>query len=281
VARRGHRRRLTLAVRLPGEPSRVSPACGVQAYARVVPLPRRPTPQARAPQQAEGAPQTHPVGRRQHACIPRRWRYPRVSRRSRTPRRLPVPGRWPPCASAGRPMGGRYPRRCHVWTTALVGLLWCARRWSACAMGARRGASTGSLATRRRAWPAHRPSKACWLRSAAARVSRSYASSGPWGSVRQTTCCCRGTGGWPRMHGPRAASGLDGASALRPRAVQSMGAVGPPLGSAMGPRTREVGRPARSSSRTKPAWCARAVPGAGTTAGRLVRSVAASPTRAR
>jgi len=67
VAHRGHSRSLTLAVRITFEPSRVSPACVVQAYERVVPIIRRPTPQARAPQQAEGAPQTQPVGRRQHA----------------------------------------------------------------------------------------------------------------------------------------------------------------------------------------------------------------------
>jgi hypothetical protein len=67
VARRGHSRSLTLAVRITFEPSRVSPACVVQAYERVVPITRRPTPQARAPQQAEGAPQRQPVGRRQQA----------------------------------------------------------------------------------------------------------------------------------------------------------------------------------------------------------------------
>jgi hypothetical protein len=73
-ARRGHRRRTTLVVRLTCEPSRVRPACVVQAEARVVPLTRRPTPPARAPQQAEGAPPTPPVGRRPHACSARRWR---------------------------------------------------------------------------------------------------------------------------------------------------------------------------------------------------------------
>lgn len=67
VARRGHIRRTTLAVRITFEPSRVSPACVVQAYERVVPITRRLTPQARAPQQAEGAPQTQHVGRRQQA----------------------------------------------------------------------------------------------------------------------------------------------------------------------------------------------------------------------
>ena len=67
VARRGPSRRITLVVRITFEPSRVSPACVVQAYERGVPITRRPTPQARAPQQAEGAPQTQPVGRRQHA----------------------------------------------------------------------------------------------------------------------------------------------------------------------------------------------------------------------
>jgi hypothetical protein len=67
VARRGHTGSITLAVRITFEPSRVSPACVVQAYERVVPITRRPTPQARAPQQAEDAPQTQPVGRRQQA----------------------------------------------------------------------------------------------------------------------------------------------------------------------------------------------------------------------
>jgi hypothetical protein len=67
VARRGHGRRLTLAVHRTLEPSRVSPACVAQASERVVPITRRPAPPARAPQQAEGAPQRPPVGRRQHA----------------------------------------------------------------------------------------------------------------------------------------------------------------------------------------------------------------------
>ena len=67
VARRGHTGSITLAVRITFEPSRVSPACVVQAYERVVPITRRPTPQARAPQQAEGALQTQHGGRRQHA----------------------------------------------------------------------------------------------------------------------------------------------------------------------------------------------------------------------
>ena len=67
VARREHTRSTTLEVRITFEPSRVSPACVVQAYERVVPITRRPTPQARSPQQAEGVPQTQPVGRRQHA----------------------------------------------------------------------------------------------------------------------------------------------------------------------------------------------------------------------
>jgi hypothetical protein len=67
VARRGHGRSLTLAVRRTFEPSRVSPACVAQAYERVVPITRRPAPQARHSQQAEGAQQKQHVGRRQHA----------------------------------------------------------------------------------------------------------------------------------------------------------------------------------------------------------------------
>ena len=50
VARRAHTRTTPLEVRLTFEPSRVSPACVVQAYERVVPITRRPTPQALPPQ---------------------------------------------------------------------------------------------------------------------------------------------------------------------------------------------------------------------------------------
>ena len=66
VARRGHGRRTTLAVRNTFEPSRVSPACVVQAYERVVPITRRPAPQARAVRQLEDAQPTQHVGGRQH-----------------------------------------------------------------------------------------------------------------------------------------------------------------------------------------------------------------------
>ena len=48
VARRGHTRSTTLEVRITFEPSRVSPACVVQAYERVVPITRRPAPRARS-----------------------------------------------------------------------------------------------------------------------------------------------------------------------------------------------------------------------------------------
>ncbi len=44
MARRVHTRTTTLEVRLSFEPSRVSPACIVQAYERVVPITRRTTP---------------------------------------------------------------------------------------------------------------------------------------------------------------------------------------------------------------------------------------------
>ncbi len=67
VARRGHNHRTTLVVRIMFEPSRVSPACVERAYERVMPITRRPTPQARSPQQAEGAQQRQHVGRRQQA----------------------------------------------------------------------------------------------------------------------------------------------------------------------------------------------------------------------
>jgi hypothetical protein len=67
VARRGHSRSLILAVRITFEPSWLSPACVAQVYERVVPITRRPAPQARASQPAEDAPQTQPVGRRQRS----------------------------------------------------------------------------------------------------------------------------------------------------------------------------------------------------------------------
>jgi hypothetical protein len=67
VARRGHTGSRTLAVRITFEPSWGSPAWVAQAYERVVPITRRLAPGAGAPQPAERAPQTQPVGRRQHA----------------------------------------------------------------------------------------------------------------------------------------------------------------------------------------------------------------------
>ena len=67
VARRAHKASRTLEVRLTFEPSRVSAACVVQAYERVVPITRRSAPRARASQQAEGAPQTQHVGGRQQS----------------------------------------------------------------------------------------------------------------------------------------------------------------------------------------------------------------------
>jgi hypothetical protein len=64
VARRVRTRTTPLEVRLTFEPSRVSPACIVQAYERVVPITRRTTPPALPPRQDEDALQTQRVGRR-------------------------------------------------------------------------------------------------------------------------------------------------------------------------------------------------------------------------
>src|SRR5215475_3531268 len=64
VARRVRTRTIPLEVRLTFEPSRVSPACIVQAYERVVPITRRTTPQALPPRLDEDALQTQRVGRR-------------------------------------------------------------------------------------------------------------------------------------------------------------------------------------------------------------------------
>jgi hypothetical protein len=65
VARRAHRPSSTLEMRITFEPSRVSPACVVQAYERVVAITRRTTPQTLSTRQAEGAHLTPYVGRRQ------------------------------------------------------------------------------------------------------------------------------------------------------------------------------------------------------------------------
>ena len=67
VARRAHRPSNILEVRITFEPSRVSSACVVQAYERVVPITRRMTPHARSARQVESAPLTQRVGRRQDA----------------------------------------------------------------------------------------------------------------------------------------------------------------------------------------------------------------------
>ena len=64
VARRPHPASKTLEVRRTFEPSRVSAACVVQAYERVVPITRRPAPRAHTARQADGAPLTQPVGGR-------------------------------------------------------------------------------------------------------------------------------------------------------------------------------------------------------------------------
>jgi hypothetical protein len=67
VARRQDPASRTLEVRRTFEPSRVSAACVVQAYERVMPITRRPAPQARALRQREDAQLTQPVGGRQHS----------------------------------------------------------------------------------------------------------------------------------------------------------------------------------------------------------------------
>jgi hypothetical protein len=66
VARRQHQASRTLEVRLTFEPSRVSAACVVQAYERVMPITRRPAPRARTVRQSEDAQRTQHVGGRQH-----------------------------------------------------------------------------------------------------------------------------------------------------------------------------------------------------------------------
>jgi len=66
VARRQPQASRTLEVRLTFEPSRISAACVLQAYERVVPLTRRPAPRARSAQPPEGVPPMQHVGGREH-----------------------------------------------------------------------------------------------------------------------------------------------------------------------------------------------------------------------
>ena len=67
MARRAHRRSRTLEVHITFEPSRVSPACVIQAYEQVVPITRRTTPRALPTRQAECIQQRQHGGRRQEA----------------------------------------------------------------------------------------------------------------------------------------------------------------------------------------------------------------------
>ena len=62
VARRQHQASRTLEVRLTFEPSRVSAACVVQAYERVMPSTRRPAPRVCSGRQSEDAHRTQHVG---------------------------------------------------------------------------------------------------------------------------------------------------------------------------------------------------------------------------
>jgi len=66
VARRDHKPSRTLEVRTTFEPSRVSTACVVQAYERVVPITRRPAPRVRCARQAVDAQPMQHGGGRQH-----------------------------------------------------------------------------------------------------------------------------------------------------------------------------------------------------------------------
>ena len=66
VTRRQHPASRPLEVRRTFEPSRVSAACVVQAYERVVPITRRPAPRVRSARQTEDAQRTQHVGGRQY-----------------------------------------------------------------------------------------------------------------------------------------------------------------------------------------------------------------------
>ena len=62
VARRQHQASRTLEVRLTFEPSRVSAACVVQAYERVMPITCRPAPRVCSGRQSADAQRTQHVG---------------------------------------------------------------------------------------------------------------------------------------------------------------------------------------------------------------------------
>lgn len=66
VARRQHQASRILEVRRTFEPSRVSAACVVQAYERVVPITRRSAPPVRTVRPLEDAQPMQHVGGRQH-----------------------------------------------------------------------------------------------------------------------------------------------------------------------------------------------------------------------
>ena len=184
MARRVRTRSTTLEVRITFEPSRVGPAWVAQADARVVPITRRPALRAGSPHQAESAPPMQHGGGRQHACTQHTWRSTRACRRSNKRRPRPLRVRWPPCGSGWPPMGWPYPRRCHFLPKGRAGSPWGARRWSVCARWLHRAVWTGSLCTRRIAWPAHMPLKCCWSMRSDALASRA-GSSPPdeWGSL--------------------------------------------------------------------------------------------------
>jgi len=65
VARRAYTRMPTLEIRITFEPSRVGPACVVQAYEQVVPLGRRTTAAGSDRRPVDDTPETPCVGRRQ------------------------------------------------------------------------------------------------------------------------------------------------------------------------------------------------------------------------
>src|SRR5712691_1395837 len=79
VARREPRRNRTLEVRITFEPSRVSPACIVQAYEQVVPIARRTTPRALPPRpDARAQPPQHVGGTNHDEANPGSALRPRV-----------------------------------------------------------------------------------------------------------------------------------------------------------------------------------------------------------
>ena len=161
MARRHHHASSTLEVRLTCAPSRGRAACVGQAYARVMPITRRPAPRVGSGRQREDAQRTPPVGGSQQPCSQPREPSTPACRRSSKPTRTRWPGRGPRCASAARPIVSPSLRPGRVWRQGRAAPRWAARRGSACALCWPPAVWSASRSMRPLVWLGTRPPKAC------------------------------------------------------------------------------------------------------------------------